>query len=303
MGLARQSTMVLTKRPMLSCDNAGLDGRARWACGQERGHALSVSTHDVLVDRPHAPPVARLHHVGIAQRVVGNAPWMGVGAPRATPWRLIPCSRYMPHGSMVCRQVITGQKGEQVRGDMRDPLPQQMGCSWRARADDTGHNPAPLGRTGPPAPGIAIGVTRGLRPRERRVLRRDNTPPLGHLTRSAGELWPPVQGHKPTLPGGPIEPWTHGILIHLHDPRRRPDRIALRQGANGQFTQCRVMLHIARGGSGRQGDAMPTRATHGLALAPRGPMRDHPALVKAHAVKRTARIGTIEGFPVPMILG
>ena len=228
---------------------------------------------------------------------------MGGRAPRATPWRLVPCARHMQQGRAVCRQVSAGTNGDQVRGDRRDPFQPQSGFSWRARADDKGYDPAPLWGKSHPDPGIARGVTGGLRPGERRVLRMDNAPPVVPRARADGQLWPRLPRDPPTRRGGAIEPGPPRLLIHRDEPRGRPDRMACREGAHGHFTQRRVMLHIARGGSGRQGDAMPTRATHGLALAPRGPMRDHPALVKAHAVKRTARIGTIEGFPVPMILG
>src|SRR4029434_6527271 len=117
-----QSTIVLTKRQILSFDKAGIDRRARWECGQERGNALGVSQHDVMVDRHHATPFARLHYLGIAQLFVGNAPWVGVRAPRSTPWRLIPFAIYMQQGGTVLRQSIAGKKGDQVRGDMRDPL-------------------------------------------------------------------------------------------------------------------------------------------------------------------------------------
>jgi hypothetical protein len=228
MGLARQSTIVLTKRQMLSFDNAGMDCRACWSCGQERGHASGVSTHDVMVDRHHATPFQSLHHLGIAQLMVGNAPWLGVRATRATPWRLIPLSVHMEQGGTVFRQLIAGKEGDQVRGDMRDPLQQLMGCSWRALADDKGHDQAPLRGKGHPNPGIAIGVTRGFRPGEMLVFRMDNTPQFVQLTRSEGQLLPSIQDYKPTLLGGAIEPGTHGIFIHLDEPRRCPDRMAFR---------------------------------------------------------------------------
>ena len=267
---------------------------------------LGVSKHDVLVDRHHATPFAGLHHLGRAQLLVGHTPGMGVRAPCATPWRLVPFSIHMQQGSAVFRQVITGKKGDEVCGDRRDPRQQLIGFSWRARADDNGHDQAPLWSKGHPDPGIAIGVTISFRPRERLVFRLDNTPPLVQLTRAEGQLWPPIQGHKSTLLGGAIEPGTHGILIHLihlDDPRGRPDRMALRQGANGQFKQGRVMLHIDIRGSVGQGDAPPTRATQGLALAPCGPILDQPAVAKAYAVKQTVQIWTISGFPVHVILG
>src|SRR5262245_30259005 len=96
---------------------------------------------------------------------------------------------------------------------------------------------------------------------------------------------------------GAIEPGTYSILIDLEDPRGRPDRMAFRQGANGQFKQRRIMRQIDIGRSVCPGDGTPTCATQGLALAPRGPILDHPALAKAHAVKQTGRIWTIQGFP------
>jgi hypothetical protein len=303
LGRARQSTMVLAKRQMLAFDNAGLDRRARWECGPARGKASGVSTHDVMVDRHHTTPFARLHHLGIAPLMVGNAPWMGVRAPRATPWRLRPFAIHRQQGGPVCRPWVAGNKGDQGRGDRRDALPQHIGCRLRALADDKGHDPAPLWGQGPPDPGIAIGVTRGVRPRERLVFRMDNTPQFVHLTLSEGPLLPHIQSYQPTLLGGALEPGTHGILVNLDDPRGRPERMAFRSGANGQFKQRRVMLHIDLRGTVGQGHATPTRATQSLALAPCGPMLDQPALAKAHAVKRTDRMWTLEGFPVHMILG
>ena len=303
LGCARQSTIVLATRQMLSCDNAGSDGRTRRECGQERGHALGVSAHDARVDRHHATPLARLHDLGLVPLLVGNTPWMGVRAPRATPWRLVPCAIHRPQGGAVFRQVIAGTKGDQVRGDRRDPLEQHMGCSRRALADDNGHDEAPLWGKSQPDPGIARGVTVRVRPGERRVLRMDNAPQFVQRTRSEGQLWPHIPHDQPTMLGGTIAPGTHGLCIHLDDPRRGPDRMAFRSGAKGQFQQRRVMLHSAIGGSVRQGDATPTRATPGLAPAPWGPMPDQPALANAHAVKRTDRMWTIPGFPVHMILG
>lgn len=131
----------------------------------------------------------------------------------------------------------------------------------------------------------------------------DNAPPFVQLARSDGQLWPPITHDQPTLRGGAIEPGPYGILINLDNPRGRPDRMACRSGATGQFPQRRVMRHIESGCSVRPGDATPTRATQGLALAPRGPILDQPALAKAHAVNRTGRSWTISGVPVQMILG
>ena len=111
-----------------------------------------------------------------------------------------------------------------------------------------------------------------------------------------------IHYNKPML-GGAIEPGPHRIVINLDDARGRSDRMAFREGANGQVKQRRVMLSIEIGCSVRQGDATPTRATQRLALAPCGPMLDHAALAKAHAIKRTDRLWTIEGFPVHVILG
>ena len=102
---------------------------------------------------------------------------------------------------------------------------------------------------------------------------------------------------------GAIKPGTDRIRINLDDPRGRPERIAFRYGAHGQFKQRRIMLQIEIGRSVCPGDATPTGATQGLALAPRGPLLDHPTLAKAHAVKRTDRTRAIQGFPVHMILG
>jgi hypothetical protein len=102
---------------------------------------------------------------------------------------------------------------------------------------------------------------------------------------------------------GAIEPGTDSILINLDDPRGGPERMAFRSGAHSQFKQRRIMLHIERGRSVCQGDATPTGATQGLALAPRGPILDQPALAKAHTVKRTDRIWAIQSFPVHRILG
>jgi hypothetical protein len=144
---------------------------------------------------------------------------------------------------------------------------------------------------------------RGFRPRERLVLRLDKAPSFVHLTRSEGQLLPSRQDDKPTRLGGAIEPDAHGSFIHRDDPRRCPDRMAFRSGANGQFTQRRVMLHIEIGCPIRQGDATPTRATQGLVLAPCGPILDQPALANARAVTRTDRMWTVEGFPVHLSLG
>ena len=241
-GLARQSTIVLAKRQILSFDKAGIDGRTRRECGQERGNALGVSKHDVMVDRHHATPLARLHYLGIVQLFVGDAPWMGVRATRSTPWRLIPFSVHMEQGGTVFRQLIAGKKGDQGRGDMRDPLQQQIGFSLRALADDKGHDQAPLWGKGHPDPGIAIGVMVSFRPREMLVFRMDNTPQFVQLTRSEGQLWPHIQSNQPTRLGGAIEPGTHSIFINLDDARGHSDRMAFRSGANGPFKQRRVML-------------------------------------------------------------
>jgi hypothetical protein len=191
---------------------------------------------------------------------------------------------------MVFRQLIAGKTGDQVRSDMRDPLQQQIGFSLRALADDKGHNQTPFWGKGHPDPGIAVAVTVGFRPQEMLVFRMDNTPQLVQLTLSAGKLLPQIQYHKPTLLGGAIEPGTHRILINLDGPGGRPDGMAFREGANGQFKQRRVMLHIKIRGAVGQGNATPIRATPSLALAPRGPILDQPALAKAHAVKRIDRI-------------
>jgi len=245
------------------------------------------------VDRPHATPFPRLHHWGLAHLLVGNAPGLGRRAPRSTPWRLRPWSVPMEQGGTVCRPWIAGQTGDQVRRDRRDPLQPYIGCRGCALADDTGHDQAPLRGPRHPNPGLAIGGMRGLRPRERRVFRMDNAPSCVQRTRSEGQRWPSLQDDKPTRLGGAIEPDAHGIFLHLDDPRRGPDRMAFRSGANGQFTQRRVMLHIAIGCPLRPGDATPARATPGLVLAPCGPMRDPPALAQAHAVKRTDRLWTV----------
>jgi len=134
--LARQSTIVLVKLQILSCHKAGIDGRTRQSCGQERGLALDVSTHDLVVDRHHATPFGRLYHLGIAQLLVGNAPLMGMLAPRSMPWRLVPFSTHMPQGGAVFRPLIAGKNGRQVYGDMHDPIQQQMGFSLRLPADE-----------------------------------------------------------------------------------------------------------------------------------------------------------------------
>jgi hypothetical protein len=134
----------------------------------------------------------------------------------------------MQQGGAVFRQLIAGKKGDQVRGDMRDPLQQQIGFSLRALADDKGNNEAPLWGKSHPDPGIAIGVTVSFRPREMLVFRMDKAPQFVQLTLSEGQLLPQIQYDKPTMLGGAIEPGTHGIFIHLDDPRGCPDRIAFR---------------------------------------------------------------------------
>jgi len=303
LGRARESTMMGAPRQRRAFDNAGLDGRTRRYRGPERGPAWGVSTHDVVIDRHPTTPGARLHHWGRAPLLGGQAPWMGGRAPRATPWRLVPGARHRPQGRAVCRPVSAGTNGEQVRGARRDPFQPHSGCSWRARADAKGDDPAPLWGQRHPDPGIASGVTGGWRPGARRVLRMDHAPPFVPWALADGQLGPRLPRDPPTRRGSAIEPGPPRLVIHRDEPRGRPERMACHEGAHGHFTQRRVMLHIARGGSVRPGDATPTRATHGVALAPRGPMRDHPALVKAHAVKRTDRMGTIAGFPVPMSLG
>ena len=151
-----------------------------------------------------------------------------------------------------------------------------------------------------PAPGIARGGMVGFRPRKRLVLRMAKAPQCVHLALSERQLWPHIQYDKPTRLGGALEP---GIFIHLDDSRRCPDRMAFCSGAHGQFKQRRVMLHIEIRGARGPGEAPSTRTTQGLAPAPCGPMLDQPAWAKAHTVKRTDRIWTVEGFPIPMILG
>ena len=188
--LACQSPIMLAKRQILSFDKAGIDRRTRRQHGQERGNTFSVSKHDFVVDRHHVTPFARLDHLGIAQLFGGNAPWMGVWAPRATPWRLIPFSIHMQQRGAVFRQLVAGKKGDQVRGDIRDPLQQQIGFSLRALADDKGHDEAPLWGKGHPDPGIAIGVTVGFRPREMLVFRMDKAPQFVQLALSDGQLLP-----------------------------------------------------------------------------------------------------------------
>jgi hypothetical protein len=294
---------VVAKRQVLSFDNAGIDGRARWECGQACGDTVCVPKHDVMVDGHHAPPCPRLDHLGIAQLFVGNALWMGVRATRSTPWRLIPFSVHMEQGGTVFRQLITGKKGDQVRSDMRDPLQQHIGFSLRALADDKGHDQAPLRGQGHPDSGFAIGVMVRFRPHEMLVFRMDNAPQFVQLTLFEGQLLPQIPYHKPALLGGAIEPGTHGIFIQLDDPRGCSDRMVFRSGANGYFKQRLVMLQIEIGCSVRQGDATATCATQGLALASCGPILDQPALAKAHAVKRTDRIWALQGFPVHRILG
>jgi hypothetical protein len=92
----------------------------------------------------------------------------------------------MQQGGTVFRQLITGKKRDQVRGDIRDPLQRQIGFRLRALADDKGHDQAPLWGKGYPAPGIAIGITIGFRPREMLVFRMDKTPQFVQLTLSEG---------------------------------------------------------------------------------------------------------------------
>src|SRR2546430_14544223 len=116
-----------------------------------------------MVARPHATPPARLGYLGIVQLLVGNTPWMGVRAPRATPWWLIPFSIHLQQGGAVSRQLIAGKKGDQVRGDMRDPLQQQIGFSLRPLAAPKGHDEAPLCGNSHPEPAIAKAVMAGFR--------------------------------------------------------------------------------------------------------------------------------------------
>ena len=149
---------------------------------------------------------------------------------------------HMPQGGTVFRPLIAGKKGDQVRSDRRDPRQQHMGFRLRTLADDQGHDQAPLWGQGHPDPGLAIGVTRGFRPRAMLVFRMDNTPQFVQLTRSEGQLWPHIQSNQPTRLGGAIEPGTHSIFINLDDARGHSDRMAFRSGANGPFKQRRVML-------------------------------------------------------------
>ena len=301
LGLARASTLMVATRQMLAFDNAGLDGRTRRYRGQERGPALGVSTHDVgstAITRPRA----RVFTTWASRPSWGAGAVDGGRAPRATPWRLVPCARHMQQGSAVCRQVSAGTNGDQVRvtGATRaSPKVASAGGACRRQGYDRRHSGAKATQTQ-----ASPEVSREVSPRgEARLcvwttLHRSSH---GHaLTGSCGHDIPRDPPTRRAARSSQVHPVS---CIHRDDPRGRPDRMACREGAHGHFTQRRVMLHIDRGGSGRQGDATPTRATHGLALAPRGPMLDQPALVKAHAVKRTARMGTIEGFPVHMILG
>jgi hypothetical protein len=254
---------------------------------------LGISKHDVVVDRHHTTPFARFDYLGIAQLSVGNTLRMRGWASRSPPWRLIPFSIHMQQGGTVFQQLIAGKKGDEVRGHICDPLQQQIGFSLRALAGDKGHDQPPFWGKGYPNPGIAIRVTVGFRPREMLVFRMDKAPEFVQLALSDGQLLPQKKHDEPTRLSSTIEPSTYSILINLDDPRRCPDRITFCQGANGQFKQRRVMLQIKIGCSVCQGDATPTSATPSLALSPRGPILDQPALAKAHAVKRTDRIWTI----------
>jgi hypothetical protein len=94
----------------------------------------------------------------------------------STPWWLIPFSIDMQQGGTVFWQLITGKKGDEVRGNVCDPLQQQIGFSLRALADDKGHDEAPCWGKGHPNPGIAIRVTVGFRPGEMLVFRMDKAP-------------------------------------------------------------------------------------------------------------------------------
>ena len=158
-------------------------------------------------DRPPShDPVRASSPLGPRAPLGGAGAVDGGRAPRATPWRLVPCARHMQQGRAVCRQVSAGTNGDQVRGDRRDPFQPQSGFSWRARADDKGYDPAPRWGKSHPDPGIARGVTGGLRPGERRVWRMDNAPPVVPRARADGQLWPRLPRDPPTRRGGAIEP-------------------------------------------------------------------------------------------------
>jgi hypothetical protein len=208
-----------------------------------------------------------------------------------------------PQGGAVGWPVLAGDKGAQVRGHRRAPRQPPMGFRVRALADDHGHAQAPRWGNSHPDPGLASGVTGGVRPRELLVCRRAKAPPYVPLTRSERQLWPHLQDDQPTLLDGALAPETPGILLNLEAPRARPARMTGRAGAKGSFTQRRLRLHIARGGAVRPGDAPPPRAPPSWALVPCGPMLDPPVLAQAHAVQRTDRRWTLEGCPVQMILG
>src|SRR5438046_1132532 len=125
------------------------------------------------------------------------------------------------------------------------------------------------------------------------TFRMDKAPPFVQLALSDGQLLPQIQHNESTMLSRAIQPEADGILIHLDDPCRCADRVAFRQGANGQGTEGRIVLQITIRCSLGQGDTAPTRAAQRLALAPRRPMLHQAALTKAHTRQRAGRIRTI----------
>src|SRR5712691_318993 len=60
----------------------------------------------------------------------------------------------MQQGGAIFRQLVAGKEWDLIRGDIRDPLKQQVGFALCTLADDKRHDQAPLWGKGNPHPRI-----------------------------------------------------------------------------------------------------------------------------------------------------
>ncbi len=301
-GLAGQAPIVLAQGEVLPFDKTGIDGVAGGRIVQPRLNRVRSTEHGFGRDGHYATVLPLLHYLRVEQRGRRLAPRLRMRPAPPLAARLIPLPVDMQQRGAVLGQLITREEGDAVIAHMGHPFQQQIGARLGAFAHHKGHHQSPDRCEGDPNPGIPIGFTHPFRRHEVLLFGMDKAPQLVQLAFAHGQVLPQIQHHPPTLLGRSVQPRAGRIFIDLDNPPGRPQRIALRQRADGGFKLRRLGIKFKIGGVHAQRHTPATCPAQRLLLAPRCTVLDQQALIEWATIIGTAPIRTVERVPVHSIL-
>jgi len=293
-----QAAILLPLGEVIPLDETRVDGVTDRRLGQSRRDGRPIPKDHVGVNCRDPSPRSLLDHLGIQQVGTRSASGFGMGTACPAPHGTIPFPLNVQQRLGVSRPLIAGEKGYGVIGHPRHLLQQAVRTGLIVVADHEAQYQAPDRRKGQPHPGVSIRLDVVLGAGQVFLFGMDKAPQFIQLALRRRQLPPQGQHHRPALARRSIQPGTDLVFIRLDNPRRRSQRIPLRQRAQGNLEFHRIRPQAVVGGTVVQGHATSTGLAAGLRFAPATAIANQPRDFERFSIILAAKVRAIQRLPV-----